>query len=39
MISWKMSPLPFGLKQGGFYNVNTAIEYGKGKALSPAKTL
>lgn len=23
----KLSPLPFGLKQGGYYNVNTAIEY------------
>ena len=35
-----MSPLPFGLKQGGYYNVNTATEYRKSflKNLTPNRT-
>ena len=35
-----MSPLPFGLKQGGLYNVNSATEYKKAflKHLHPNRT-
>jgi hypothetical protein len=35
-----MSPLPFGLKQGGLYNVNTVVEYRKSflANLRPNKT-